>query len=78
MRLPSQFDHEKLEGFVVLQRIEPGKAMLVRTMAMLTKLLERFDPEQFRGRESPSGPSFAIRARARRRARLVAKGSSSR
>ena len=51
---PSQFDHEKLEGFVVLQRIEPGKAMLVRVVAMLTKLLERFDPEQFRVRESPS------------------------
>ena len=44
----------KLEGFVVLQRIEPGKAMLVRTVAMLTKLLERFDPEQFRVRENPS------------------------
>src|SRR6516162_7074915 len=53
---PSQFDHDKLEGFVVLQRIEPGKAMLVRVVAMLTKLLERFDPEQFRVRESPSNP----------------------
>jgi hypothetical protein len=51
---PSQFDHEKLEGFAVLQRIEPGKAMLVRVVAMLTKLLERFDPEQLRVRESPS------------------------
>jgi hypothetical protein len=51
---PSQFDHEELEGFVVLQRIEPGKAMLVRVVAMLTNLLERFDPEQFRVRESPS------------------------
>ena len=30
--------------------------MLVRTVAMLTKLLERFDPEQFRGRESLSNP----------------------
>ena len=46
----------KLEGFVVLQRIEPGKAMLVRTVTMLTKLLERFDPEQFRVRKSPSDP----------------------
>jgi hypothetical protein len=44
------------KGFVVLQRIEPGKAMLIRTVAMLTKLLERFDPEQFRVRESPSDP----------------------
>ena len=44
------------KGFVVLPRIEPGKAMLVRTVTMLTKLLERFDPEQFRVRESPSDP----------------------
>jgi hypothetical protein len=36
-----------------LQRIQSGKAMLVRIVAMLTKLLERFDPEQFRVRESP-------------------------
>jgi len=27
--------------------------LLVRIVAMLTKLLERFDPEQFRVRESP-------------------------
>jgi hypothetical protein len=40
----SQFDHEKLEGFVVLQRIEPGKAMQLRAVAMLTKLLERLSP----------------------------------
>jgi hypothetical protein len=44
------------KGSVVLQRVEPGKAMLVRTVPMLTKLLERFDPEQFRVRESPSDP----------------------
>jgi hypothetical protein len=42
------------KGFVVLQRIEPGKAMLFRIVAMLTKLLERFDLEQFRVCESPS------------------------
>jgi hypothetical protein len=30
--------------------------MLVRIVAMLTKLPERFDPEQFRVRESPSVP----------------------
>ena len=57
---PSQFDHEKLEGFVVLQRIEFGKAMLIRIVAMLTKLLERFDPEQFRVRESPSDPAVPL------------------
>jgi hypothetical protein len=39
MGLPSRFDHEKLEGFAVVQRIEPGKAMLVRVVAMLIKLL---------------------------------------
>jgi hypothetical protein len=32
------------------------KAMLVRIVAMLTKLLERFDPEQFRVRKSLSDP----------------------
>ena len=47
-------DASVAKGFVVLQRIEPGKAMLVRIVAMLTKLLERFDPEQFRVHESPS------------------------
>jgi hypothetical protein len=30
--------------------------MVVRIVAMLTKLLERFDPEQFWVRESPSDP----------------------
>ena len=64
---PSQFDHEKLEGLVVLQRIEPGKAMLVRVVAMLTKLLERFDPEQFRVRESPSDSVLPFESRQRQR-----------
>ena len=49
-------DASVAKGFVVLPRIEPGKAMLVRTVTMLTKLLERVDPEQFRVRESPSDP----------------------
>jgi four helix bundle protein len=49
-------DASVVKGFVVLQRIQSGKAMLVRIVAMLTKLLERFDPEQFRVRESPSDP----------------------
>jgi hypothetical protein len=49
------------KGFVVLQRIQSGEAMLarivaMRIVAMLTKLLERFDPEQFRARESLSDP----------------------
>ena len=49
-------DASVAKGFVVLQRIQSGKAMLVRIVAMLTKLLERFDPEQFRVRESSSDP----------------------
>src|SRR5262249_4449508 len=50
------------EGFFVLQRNELGKAMLVRVVVMLTKLLERFDPSGplcLRG-EFPSVPLFAI------------------
>ena len=54
-------DASVAKGFVVLQRIQSGKAMLVRIVAMLTKLLERFDPEQFRVRESPSDPVVALR-----------------
>jgi hypothetical protein len=34
--------------FASLDRIQAGKAMLVRIVAMLTKLLMRFDPEQYR------------------------------
>jgi hypothetical protein len=33
-------------------RIQSGKEMLVRIVAMLTKLVERFDPYQYRVRES--------------------------
>jgi four helix bundle protein len=32
-------------------RIQPGKEILVRVVAMLTRLVERFDPEEFRVRE---------------------------
>jgi hypothetical protein len=49
MAWPSNFDHEKL---ALLERIQPGKEMLVRVVAMLTKLVERFDPCQYRVRES--------------------------
>jgi hypothetical protein len=49
-------DASVAKGFVVLRRIQSGKAMLVRIVAMLTKLLERFDPEHFRVRESPLEP----------------------
>jgi len=37
-----------------LERIGPGKEMLVRIVAMLTKLIQRFDPEQYRVREDES------------------------
>jgi hypothetical protein len=33
------------KGFAVLERMETGKEMLVRIVAMLTKLVERFDPD---------------------------------
>jgi hypothetical protein len=39
----------------VLERIQTGKEMLVRIVAMLTKLVERFDPDQYRVRENASG-----------------------
>ena len=53
-------DASVAKGFAVLQRIQSGKAMLLRIVAMLTKLLERFDPEQFRVRESPSDPVLSF------------------
>jgi len=42
-------------GFASLDRIQVGKEMLVRIVAMLTKLLMRFDPEQYRVQESAAG-----------------------
>ena len=72
---PRHFDHEKLDvyqldasvaiGFATLDRIQAGKERLVRIVAMLTKLLMRFDPEQYRVHETAAGlASYAIRARA--------------
>jgi hypothetical protein len=46
------------KGFASLDRIQGGKEMLVRIVAMLTKLLMRFDPEQYRVHESAA--SLAI------------------
>ena len=43
------------KGFAVLERIQTGKEMLVRIVAMLTKPVERFDPDQYRVRENASG-----------------------
>jgi four helix bundle protein len=42
------------KGLAALERIGPGKEMLVRIVAMLTKLIQRFDPEQYRVREDES------------------------
>jgi hypothetical protein len=39
------FDHEKLDVY------GGGKEMLARVVAMLTRLVQRFDPDEFRVRE---------------------------
>jgi hypothetical protein len=36
-------------------RVQPGKETLVRVVAMLTRLVERFDPDEFRIREDTDG-----------------------
>jgi len=48
-------DASVAKGFVFLERIQSGKEMLVRIVAMLSKLVVRFDPEQYRVGESASG-----------------------
>ena len=48
-------DASVAKGFTSLDRIQAGKEMLVRIVAMLTKLLMRFDPEQYRVHESAAG-----------------------
>src|SRR6516162_3491003 len=45
-------DASVAKGFAFLERIQSGKEMLVRIVAMLTKLVERFDPDQYRVREN--------------------------
>jgi hypothetical protein len=47
-------DASVAKGFVSLERIQSGKEILVRLVAMLTKLVERFDPDQYRVGESAS------------------------
>ena len=59
-------DASVAKGFASLDRIQAGKEMLVRIVAMLTKLM-RFDPEQYRVHESAARPSCAIRARVSRK-----------
>jgi hypothetical protein len=46
----------------VLERIQTGKEMFVRILAMLTKLVERFDPDQYRVRENASGVAQSFEA----------------
>jgi len=43
------------KGFASLDRIQASKEMLVRIVAMLTKPLMHFDPDQYRVRESAAG-----------------------
>ena len=43
------------KGFASLDRIQAGKEMLVRIVAMLTKVLMRFDPEPYRAHERAAG-----------------------
>jgi four helix bundle protein len=45
-------DASVAKGLAGLERIQPGKEMLVRIVAMLTKLVERFDAELYRVREN--------------------------
>jgi hypothetical protein len=48
-------DTSVAKGFAFLEPIQAGKEMLVRIVAMLTKLLVRFSPEQYRVQESAAG-----------------------
>ena len=52
---PRPLDASVAKGFASLDRIQAGKERLVRIVAMLTKLLMRFDPEQYRVQESAAG-----------------------
>lgn len=42
------------KAFATLEEIQPGKEMLLRIVSMLSKLVERFDSEQYRVRENDS------------------------
>jgi hypothetical protein len=43
------------EGFAFLEQIQFGKEMLVRMVALLGRLVVRFDPDHYRMLESASG-----------------------
>src|SRR5271165_775165 len=53
-------DASVAKAFTALERIQPGKEMLVRIVAMLSKLVERFDPDQYWVREDISGVSHKV------------------
>src|SRR3984893_6602501 len=48
-------DASVAKGFSALERIQPGKGMLIRIVAMLCKLVERFELLHNRVRENASG-----------------------
>jgi hypothetical protein len=48
-------DASVAKRFASWDRIQAGKEMLVRIVTILTKLLMRFDPEQYRVHESAAG-----------------------
>ena len=50
-------DASVAKGVASLDRIQAGKELLVRIVAMLTKLFMRFDPEQYRVHERAAGPA---------------------
>ena len=62
------------KGFAVLERIQTGKEMLVRMVAILTKLVERFDPDQYRVRENASGVAQSFEHEDEHEERQKAKG----
>ena len=47
-------DASVAKAFSSLEEIQLGKEMLLRIVSMLSKLVERFDPEQYRVRENAS------------------------
>jgi hypothetical protein len=48
------------KGFASWDRIQAGKEMLVRIVAMPTKLLGHFDPETIPAQESAAGPATSF------------------
>jgi hypothetical protein len=53
------------KGFASLDRIQVGKEMLLRIVAMLTKLLMRFDPEHTGSTRAQQASATLIQKRGR-------------